>query len=361
MKNITDWFRMDRQKEEYSTVAERIYGDSEFTGTNLWILVFAIFIASLGLNVGSTAVVIGAMLISPLMGPIIGLGFGMATNDLELLRKASSNFLFAIGVSLATSTIYFALSPLDVASSELAARTTPTIFDALIALFGGLAGAVAASSKQKGNVIPGVAIATALMPPLCTVGYGIAHWNLRYIGGAFYLFTMNTVFIAVATLVTAKLLKFPRKKLPNEKEQAFSSAIIWSVVVITLLPSFYFGYEMVKRSQFESSAEQYIKNETTVPNTFLLRKVIDAEKQSISLTYIGEHISEAVSNELRSGLSKYGLKDAVLVVSQDTSAIAADDKNEHDKRLTYLLSEKEKELQSVKEKINSKTDQKPEN
>ncbi len=223
MKNIFDYFKLDYEKEEYNTVIESITKGVIFRGTNLWILVFAIFIASLGLNINSTAVIIGAMLISPLMGPIMGLGLGTGINDLALVRKALSNYFFAAIVGLITSTIYFSISPLNDAHSEILARTTPNIYDVLIALFGGLAGIVATSTKQKGNVIPGVAIATALMPPLCTAGYGLATFQFNYSIGALYLFIINTVFIALATFVTVRLLKFPFKHLPDEKAEKKST------------------------------------------------------------------------------------------------------------------------------------------
>ena len=192
--NFLDNFKLADEKEDFPTVSDNIQNSIDFKGTNLWILIFAIFIASLGLNVNSTAVIIGAMLVSPLMGPIIGLGFGMAINDLSLLKKSFFSYLFAAGVGLATSTVFFALSPINEAHSEILARTSPNIYDVLIALFGGLAGILAISSKLKGNVIPGVAIATALMPPLCTAGYGLATLQFPFFFGAFYLFPIVWTF-----------------------------------------------------------------------------------------------------------------------------------------------------------------------
>ena len=182
-----------KDKDNEALIVESIRNGVEFKGTNLWILIFAIFIASLGLNVNSTAVIIGAMLIYPLMGPIMGIGLGVGINDFELIKKAFRNLLIATIFSVLTSTLYFLLSPLNEARSELLARTTPTIYDVLIAFFGGMAGIVASSTKLKGNVIPGVAIATALMPPLCTAGFGLANGNMHYFFGAFYLFFINSV------------------------------------------------------------------------------------------------------------------------------------------------------------------------
>ena len=207
-------FKLSHEREDFQLVRGEIEKAIHFSGTNLYILILAILIASLGLHSNSPAVIIGAMLISPLMGPIMGLGFGLAIYDLQLLRRSIFNFLFASTVSLTISTLFFLLTPVHEATSELLHRTSPSTDDALIALFGGLAGMLATSSKLKGNVIPGVAIATALMPPLCTAGYGLANLNSKYLFGALHLFFINTIFIALATLVTARLLNFrqePRK------------------------------------------------------------------------------------------------------------------------------------------------------
>ena len=219
-------FSLLHEREDPAIIIDTISKGIVFRGTNLWVLIFAIFIASLGLNVNSTAVIIGAMLISPLMGPIMGLGLAIGINDLSLLRKSFYNYAVATGAALATSTLFFLLSPLNEAHSEILARTAPNIYDVLIALFGGLAGIIATSSKQKGNVITGVAIATALMPPLCTAGYGLATLRFEYFVGAFYLFIINTVFIALATFITARFLKFPYKHLPDEKADRKAKRII---------------------------------------------------------------------------------------------------------------------------------------
>jgi len=210
---LLQWFDLRSEMESYDTIHENIESGIVFRGTNLWVLMFAIVVASVGLNMNSTAVIIGAMLISPLMGPINGMGYSLATYDFQLFRRSLKNFSFAVGVSLLTSALYFLLSPLNEAHSELLARTSPTIYDVIIALFGGLAGIVAMSSRLKGNVIPGVAIATALMPPICTAGYGLATLQLNFFFGALYLFTINTVFIAFAALIVCQFLKFPIRSI----------------------------------------------------------------------------------------------------------------------------------------------------
>ncbi len=204
-----EYLDLRKDKDNEALIVESIRNGVEFKGTNLWILIFAIFIASLGLNVNSTAVIIGAMLISPLMGPIMGVGLAIGQNDFELLKRSLKSYLVATVFSVITSTIYFSLTPLDEVQSELLARTSPTIYDVLIALCGGLAGIIALSTKEKGNVIPGVAIATALMPPLCTAGFGLATGNLLYFLGAFYLYFINSVFISLATLYRGACHAFP--------------------------------------------------------------------------------------------------------------------------------------------------------
>lgn len=206
----------DRASED--NIIAQITEGVNFQGAPLWILILAIFVASLGLNVNSTAVIIGAMLISPLMGPIIGMGLAVGTADLNLFRKAIINYLITTFLSVVTATIYFSLSPITEAQSELLARTSPTLYDVLIALCGGAAGILAVATKGKNNVIPGVAIATALMPPLCTAGYGLAMGNISYFLGAFYLYFINTVFIAFTTCVGVRLMHFHRKKIVHQEK-----------------------------------------------------------------------------------------------------------------------------------------------
>lgn len=353
--NILDNFRLADEKEDYQTVSVNIHNGIDFKGTNLWILIFAIFIASLGLNVNSTAVIIGAMLVSPLMGPIIGLGFGMAINDLSLLKKSFFSYLFAAAVGLATSTIFFLLSPINDAHSEILARTSPNIYDVLIALFGGLAGILAISSKLKGNVIPGVAIATALMPPLCTAGYGLATLQFPYFFGALYLFLINTVFIALATLVTTRFLKFPFKQLPHPKEELKAKRIVWGVVLVTILPSIYFGYDMVEQNKFEQSANQFIENEAVFPNNFLLQKIIAPKNKTITLTYGGQVIDESQISKLKSKLSKYYLDNTTLEIQQGFAYLDGDEEPQQTTQMSLALSEKENQIKLLQSRLDSIT------
>ncbi len=238
-------FDLKKELEDYDTIHTEIQNDIVFKGSKLWILAFAIVIASIGLNTNSPAVVIGAMLISPLMGPINGMGYSIATYDFRLFRMSLRNFGFAVVAGLITSTIYFAVSPVSTAHSELLARTRPTIYDVLIALFGGLAGIVAISSKLKGNVIPGVAIATALMPPLCTAGYGLATGQFSYFFGAFYLFTINSVFIGISSVVISQVFKFPIRSIVDPSRIKRINQYITLIILISLIPSIYFGYQLL--------------------------------------------------------------------------------------------------------------------
>ncbi len=341
LNRILEYFRFLDEKEEPEIVIERISKDSVFKGTNLWVLVFAVFIASLGLNINSTAVIIGAMLISPLMGPIMGIGLGVAINDLPLAKEAVKNFSLAVIVGFTTSFIYFTITPLNDAYSELLARTSPTIYDVLIALFGGLAGIVANSSKQKGNVIPGVAIATALMPPLCTAGYGLATGQFSFFFGAIYLFTINTIFIALATFITLKFLKYPLRHLNDPKADKRSLRIIYSVTLLTIIPSIYFGYEMIQQNRFSRNANLFVNSHVSSEGTYLLNKNIDPLKKSITLIYGGRDLTEFQINTMKDQLELYGLKNASLNIKQGISFLP--DKKETDRitQLTKLLTEKE--------------------
>ena len=354
MNNFFDKFKLNAEKEELQTVITNIDNGVVFRGTNLWVLILAIFVASLGLNVNSPAVIIGAMLISPLMGPIMGIGLGMGINDVGLLRKAIYNYLVATGVALTTSTVFFLLSPLSDAHSEILARTAPNIYDVLIALFGGLAGILATSSKQKGNVIPGVAIATALMPPLCTAGYGLATLQFNFFFGAFYLFIINTVFIALATFVIVRLLHFPTRHLQNKRAETVAHRIIWGVVMITLLPSIYFGYDMVKQNQFSKDANRFINNEAHFTNDYLLSKKIDAKANSITLVFGGQEINPADIEQLKNRLKNYGIEKSSLEIKQGFAYLTENTQNnEQLTQLTSALDIKDKNEKLLQARIDS--------
>ncbi len=298
--------------ESFDFIHAEIEKGIEFKGTNLWILMCAILVASVGLNMNSTAVIIGAMLISPLMGPINGMGYGIATYDMPLFRRAVKNFTFAVGVSLITSALYFFITPVSTAHSELLARTSPTIYDVLIAFFGGLAGILAISSKLKGNVIPGVAIATALMPPICTAGYGLATLQFNFVFGALYLFTINTVFIAVAALLVCQVLKFPIRSVVDPQKRKGVNRIISAVLLITTVPSIILGYNLVQQENFNEAANRYIQSISVLKSAYLLESNVDVNQRSINLVYSGYGLSDE---------DMVKVKESALVFQLDTTKI----------------------------------------
>jgi uncharacterized hydrophobic protein (TIGR00271 family) len=345
---------LDSDLEKFDKIHKTIEQNIIFKGTNLWILVFAILVASVGLNMNSTAVIIGAMLISPLMGPINGIGYSIATYNFPLFRKSIKNFTFAVIASLFASTLYFALTPVSTAHSELLARTSPTIYDVLIALFGGLAGIIAISSKLKGNVIPGVAIATALMPPLCTAGYGLGTGQFNFFFGAFYLFTINTVFIAISSVIISQVLNFPIRTIVDEGQMTRVNRIISAIIAITLIPSIYFGYGLVKKEEFQQNADRFTKNVSIVEGNYLLKSEINPSKKTIALVYGGNSLTEEHKQSIRDKRMDFSIEDAELNIMQGFSFSEAlgrtteiDNLKGEINKLRAILSEKEKQIDSV--------------
>lgn len=313
---IRKYFSIKQDIDSFDNIHETIIQGIKFKGTNLIVLVFAIFIASLGLNINSTAVIIGAMLISPLMGPIIGIGFGASTYNPVLIKEAIKNYLFATLVSLLTSTIYFLVSPIDDAQSELLARTTPNIYDVLIALFGGFAGITAITSKFKGNILPGVAIATALMPPLCTAGYGLATWQLTFSLGALYLYFINTVFIILSSYLYLKFIDYPIQENKQNKNVIKTNRIIYWTSIITIIPSIYLGYDLINKNQFNRNANKYISNEFNFSNTLVLKKVFKPSKNTIEIFLAGSKLDSNVLVDLTNKKNKYNLKNTKIEINQ---------------------------------------------
>lgn len=302
------------------TTIDTISKSVEFRGVNVWILVFAIVVASIGLNMNSTAVIIGAMLISPLMNPIMGLGLGVGISDNDLIRKSLKNLLIMVVVSLIASTTYFLLTPLSDAQSELLARTKPTIFDVLIALFGGLAGIVASSRKQeKVTVVSGVAIATALMPPLCTAGYGLGTGQFVYFFGAFYLFFINSFFIALATFIMTRYLKFPQKVyLDRAKEKRVRQAILFFSILV-IIPSFFIGLSVIRETSFNNQAIKYvsaIEHSAMFDDVQILnvKRSFTSKEQTITLSLIGTPLTEDQIELLQKRLPEFGLEQAKLII-----------------------------------------------
>ncbi|MFD0764625.1 TIGR00341 family protein [Mucilaginibacter lutimaris] len=319
---LTHRFNLQEDKAEESDIINAIRKNVDFRGANLWALIFAIFIASIGLNVNSTAVIIGAMLISPIMGPVMGIGLGIGINDLELVKKGGKNLFVATIIAIITSTIYFSITPLHEAQSELLARTSPSTWDVFIAFFGGMAGMVAASRKEKNNVIPGVAIATALMPPLCTAGFGLAMGNWPFFFGAVYLYFINSVFIVIATFLMARYLKMHKKifETPGAEKKVTRWVIL--IVVITLLPSIYMAYRIVNRSIFESNARKFVEEQFHFDNTQVVSKSFkyDGEKKSIDLLLIGDILDKPTIDSLKHRMDKYRLRHVTLTIRQGLDA-----------------------------------------
>lgn len=362
LRFLKDRFNLDMDKASQDETIDYIRKGVEFRGPNLWILIFAILIASIGLNVNSTAVVIGAMLISPLMGPILGIGVGTGTNDWELLKLSVKNLLIATIFSIITSTIYFLITPLGQAQSELLSRTTPTIWDVLIGFFGGLAGIVAGSRKDKSNAIPGVAIATALMPPLCTAGYGLAKGNFYFFLGAFYLYFINSVCIILATLLIVRFLKYRKKQFDDPAQERRVKSLITISAIITIIPSIYLGYQVVDRSIFQSNAQRFINQELTFENARCISHTFDSKKpRKIEVTLFGDPVSEDIIDNVKSKMPFYGLGDTKLVVfqghdnqEQDVSQIES---NVRTGIIEDLYKQNELDLKSKDERIKVLEDQ----
>lgn len=320
--------RLDDDAADQQMVVDGIRSGVEFRGAKLWILVLAIFVASLGLNTNSAAVIIGAMLISPLMGPIIGMGMGLGIYDFDLLQRSVRNYLVATLFSVLTATVYFLITPFSEAQSELLARTSPTIYDVLIALCGGLAGIIALGSKSQrtGNVIPGVAIATALMPPLCTVGFGLATGSWNYALGALYLFVINTIFISAATFVGARWIMRYRVVSNLDKQKQKRTRIIMGIIIIcTIIPSLLLTTNMVRESYFKQNVTRFISQEMRWNNTQVISHKINFSNNSFNVVLIGAEVDSTALAQMRDRLQYYGLKGTEVQVTQTAFGLNEDD------------------------------------
>ena len=317
---IKSYFNVLPYKDGEKYVIKQITNGINFQGSNLWILIFAVFIASLGLNVNSTAVIIGAMLISPLMGPIIGMGLALGIADLDLFKQSIKNYLVSTFISVITATIYFTLSPITDAQSELLARTSPTLYDVLIALFGGAAGFLATSTKGRNNVVPGVAIATALMPPLCTAGYGLAVQNTSYFFGAFYLYFINTVFIAFTTCVGVRFLHFHRKQFVNREQMRRVNLYIVTIIIITIIPASYMTWNIIKQSVFENNIENFVTKELNYSGTNILSHQYDLKTKTLHVVAVGNPISTDSIAKAQKMMTNYQLDGYVLKVIQGSNS-----------------------------------------
>ena len=348
---------LHKGEENKQKVLENVKDNISFSGSNLWILMAAILVASVGLNVNSTAVVIGAMLISPLMGPIVGAGFALGVFDFELLKKSLKNLLIATIASLLVSTIYFYISPFKEAQSELLARTSPNIYDVLIAFFGGLAGVIAITRVEKGNPIPGVAIATALMPPLCTAGFGLATGNFKFFFGALFLYTINCVFIGISTFLIVKFLKYPSVKFVDLKERKRVQNLITLLSLLVLLPSIYFAYSLYKEQEFRIKADQFIEKEFIEKGNTLVYKKINflSNPRKIELAFLKRNFTQDEIKKMNQSLSEIGLNNTELIIKannyQNLEVLKDDILNEINKN-----SERDKELLALKSQTSSLED-----
>ncbi len=314
--SLAQRFSLLTDKAEDPVIERRIREGVELHGATPWILMAAIFIASIGLNVNSTAVIIGAMLISPLMGPIMGVGLGVAVYDFPLIRKSFWNLAIASGISLTVSTLYFAITPLAEAQSELLARTSPTLWDVLIAVFGGFAGVIGATREEKSNVIPGVAIATALMPPLCTAGYGLATGQWGYFGGALYLYSINCVFIALATILGLRLVRVPIHAFVDSRTERRMRTWLLVVALATALPSTWLAYRLVQQEVFKSRAHAFVRDEFRFDSAHVADTRIDPKTGLIEVSLIGLPLDTPTLKSIEGRLATAGLGDARMLVHQ---------------------------------------------
>lgn len=346
LSKIKAHFTVMQDMEDEKEIVAQITSGVSFRGANLWVLIFAIFIASLGLNVNSTAVIIGAMLISPLMGPIIGMGLAIGINDFQLLRRAAKNFAIATVISILTATVYFLITPLGEAQSELLARTSPTIYDVLIATFGGAAGILALCTKGKGNVIPGVAIATALMPPLCTAGFGLASGHLLYFLGAFYLFFINTVFISLSTYLGVRLMRFHRKEFQTASAARKSRRAVMAIAILTIIPSLLMTVGIVRRSISDNNVNRFIKTELSQSGTQVISSDLDRDNQILNIVAVGREINDSTIRVAQKNLVHYSLADIKLNIIQGEKSDSA---MRLGKKLSQINTSREEEKQKMVE------------
>lgn len=359
-----------REGVDIENTIAAIKKDVEFKGYNVYILVFSIFIASIGLNVNSTAVIIGAMLISPLMGPIVGVGLAVGTTDIKLLSRSLKNLGITVAFSVATAWLYFTISPISSDSHELLARTTPTILDVLVAIFGGLAGIMASSRKEKTNAVPGVAIATALMPPLCTAGYGLATGHLDYFFGAFYLFLLNSIFISLATVVVVRYVGFPKVDFIDPAREKRVKQYIYAFVIVVITPSGFIFWNVIQETIFNQKATEFIAEHIDSEATSVINSMVDYNggESSIKLFLMGDRLSDTQIGDLETKMTMAGLENTKLIIRQDKD-ISGDLENDISGKLKSelksgiieemfnqnqeLLKERNKEIALLQAQLNS--------
>lgn len=350
---ISDFLNLHIGEEDPKLVLDHVTQNVSFRGANLWILACAILIASVGLNVNSTAVIIGAMLISPLMGPIVGAGFALATYNFSLLKKSMKNLLIATIVSLTVSVLYFYLSPFKEVQSELLARTSPNIYDVLIAFFGGIVGAISITRVEKGNPIPGVAIATALMPPLCTAGFGIATGNFSFFLGAFYLYVINCFFICISTFFIIKFLEYKPVLLTNKIYEKRIRYGITVLIIVMIVPSFYLAYNLLNERRYNQNVENFINEEFINKGDVIIYKKINynSNPKSIELAFLSKKFDSLEIKNLNTTLKSFGVNNTDLIVKQNTTDLKSEILNEINSQKN-TVSEKDIQINVLKGELN---------
>ncbi|MCF0196022.1 MAG: DUF389 domain-containing protein [Bacteroidaceae bacterium] len=350
-------FNLQADAAPESEVVKGIHAGIDFSGAKLWILILAIFTASLGLNTNSTAVIIGAMLISPLMGPIIGMGLSVGMNDFETFKRALRSYIIATVFSIFTAIVYWLITPVAETQSELLARTSPTIYDVFIALVGGLAGIIALTSagQRTGNVIPGVAIATALMPPLCTTGFGLATGQFAYALGAFYLYVINTIFISVATFIGVRIMHFHPKVFVDKAREKRVRNIITGIVILTMIPASILTYHMVVESVWRERASSFVNNELNWDGTQVVAKEFDYAADEISVVTLGRVLSHEDSVLAVKRLSDYMLSDTKLTIVQGANGVDMGKIRSmigaRDQQKTQMVVQLEQEVSALKSRL----------
>ena len=338
------------EQVDVSAAAANIRNNIYFRGPNVWILAFSIVIASVGLNINSTAVIIGAMLISPVMGPIIGMGLGLGVNDTKLLGDSLRNLLIMVGVSLIASSLFFLISPLNLANpTELEARTSPSIYDVLIALFGGFAGILEHARKEKGTVMSGVAIATALMPPLCTAGFGLAKGNWHFFAGAMYLFTINAIFIMFATYLACKYLHFQQKSFADERSARRTRTLITAVVLLVTVPSIWSAFIMIRNNNFTTNAQNFVSENRMYARSYIYDyKINSGRDRSVTVFLSGDALSDQERLDLVELAGNYGIKANELKVKENAFA---SENNESKKLVEGIYERMDRQLELKENEI----------
>ena len=356
-ETLEDSFNLRIDLATPEEIQEDIEAGAQVKGTNMCILILAILIASIGLNMNSTAVIIGAMLISPLMGGIQAIGYGIAVNDLHFSKKAAVGLCFQVVICILTSTIYFTISPISNAHSEILARTSPSVWDVLIALCGGLAGIIGITRKEKSNVIPGVAIATALMPPLCTAGFGLATRNLAFFLGAMYLFFINSFFICLSAVIILKAIKLPCKEFIDAKAKRKLYTKITFLAIVTVIPSIVLAVQLISDSIESNNIDKFIKNEFNDTDTQIVQMHVDDRDHVLEIALLGKQLPSYEISRLSRTLPDYGLDQYSLRITQPNmeGVVTSDDLQKYfadgnaDNEVALAL--KDNEITGLKDKL----------